>query len=218
MDTTPTHISEGDTLNTVPPSASISSFPSAEGISSVSTLRDPSSISTVTETATSSSSTMSNKSSTSSQGSVDRIVGEVFGPQSSLMPTKDSPKTYKLVMDNIDKTLKPNDMRMDHQTKSLHYVHKYAVLDRLDLSTFDDKPCHPEIDNVHLESMLPTKKDGEKVRQNMAILVARVLIKNFPFLKSFARSLGRHILHLYSNEMSQKSEVVSSILGSSFKM
>ena len=112
-------------------------------------------------------------------------------------------------MDNIDKTIKPNDMRMDYQTQSLHYVHKYAVADRIDLSTFDDKPCRPEIGKIRLDKMLPTKEDGEAIQQNMAFLVAQVLIKNIPFLKPFARSLGRHILHPLSQEMSHKSEVVS---------
>lgn len=91
-------------------------------------------------------------------------------------------------MDNIDKTLKPNDVRIDHQTKSLHYVHKYAALDRIDLSNFDDKPCRSEISNVRLEAMLPTTQDDEPI--NMAILVARVLVNNISFLKPFARSLG----------------------------
>lgn len=87
---------------------------------------------------------------------------------------------------------------MDNQTKSLHYVHKYAVLDQINLSSFDDKPCRPDIGNVRLESMLPSKQDSEAIRQNMTTLVARVLIKNFPFLKSFARCLGRHISHRFS--------------------
>ncbi len=143
---------------------------------------------------------------------MEHIVGDVFGPLiCSLIPTESSPKTYKIVLDNIDKTVKPNDMRIDNQTKSLHYVHKYAVLDRVDMSCFDDKPCRPDIGNIqeHLGSMLPTKQDSESLRQNMATLVARILIKNFPYLKSFARCLGRHILHRFSNEMSEKSHVVS---------
>ncbi len=67
------------------------------------------------------------------------------------------------VLDNIDKTMKPNDMRIDNQTKPLHYVHTYAVLDRVDMSCFDDKLCRPDIGNIHehLGSMLPKKQDSE---------------------------------------------------------
>ena len=41
---------------------------------------------------------------------------------------------YKLLGDNIDKKVKPTDMRADHQSKSLHYFNMYAVQDRVDLS------------------------------------------------------------------------------------
>ena len=98
-------------------------------------------------------------------------------------------------MDNIDKTIKPNDIRMDYQTRSLHYVLKYA----------DDKPCHPEIGKIRLDKMLPTKKGG-KVRQNMAFLAARALIKNIPFSIC---SLSWTTYYPLSQEMSYKSEVVS---------
>ena len=40
-------------------------------------------------------------------------------------------KTYKLVGDNIDKNIRPREMRSDHQTKSLHYFHTYGVRDRV---------------------------------------------------------------------------------------
>ena len=46
--------------------------------------------------------------------------------------------TYKLVGDNIDKNVKPREMRSDHQTRSLHYFHTYAVRDRVDMSSYSD--------------------------------------------------------------------------------
>ena len=36
---------------------------------------------------------------------------------------------YKLVFDNIDKTVKPRFMTQDSQTETLHYVQAYAVKD-----------------------------------------------------------------------------------------
>lgn len=42
--------------------------------------------------------------------------------------------TYKLVGDNIDKDVKPQNMTCAHQTRSLHYFHTYAVKDHIDLS------------------------------------------------------------------------------------
>ena len=47
-------------------------------------------------------------------------------------------KGVKIVGDNIDKNVKPRFMRSDHQGKSLHYFHCYAVQDRFDLSMPED--------------------------------------------------------------------------------
>ena len=154
-------------------------------------------------------SSCSGSSTTSSSNTLDDIVNDVFGQQVSLIPTNESPKTFKIVMDNIDKTIKPNDMRMDHQTRSLHYVHKYAVRDRIDLSSFDDKPCLPDIGIMKVNKVLPSVSDNTSIRANMSTLVARVLVENLPFLKGFKLCIGLHIQHKFSNEMSQESEVVS---------
>lgn len=158
--------------------------------------------------AQSSQSTESGSSSLSSN-SLDGIMENVFGPDAdNLVPTETSPQTYKFVMDNIDKTMKPIDMRVDNQTRSLHYVHKYAVRDRLNLSKFDDKPCHPDHTRVRVGSLMPSSEDDSAIYENMAMLVARVLVENLEFLKTFKKSLGRHIPNQYSEEMSQKSTVV----------
>ena len=119
---------------------------------------------------------------------------------------------YKIVMDNIDKTIKPADMRVNNQTRSLHYVHKFAVRDRLDLSGFDDKPRRPNITDMKIRKMLPSK-DETAIHYNMSLLIAQILVENLDFLSSFKRSLGRHFPHQYSQEMSLQSNVVSCCTG-----
>ncbi len=103
---------------------------------------------------------------------LQKVLDGVFGKESYYIPSEDSPKTYKIVMDNIDKNIKPNDMRMDHQTRSLHYVHKYAVRDRIDFSSFEDNTCHPNVSAIQLSRLLPSSEDDLCIRQNMCILVA----------------------------------------------
>ena len=39
--------------------------------------------------------------------------------------------SFKLVGDNIDKTVRPRHMRVDHQAASLQYFYVYAVQDRI---------------------------------------------------------------------------------------
>ena len=52
-----------------------------------------------------------------------------FLRQSDIMYSKN---LYKLVFDNIDKTINPREIRSNTQAKSLHYVHIYASKYRID--------------------------------------------------------------------------------------
>ena len=63
--------------------------------------------------------------------------------------------------------------------------------------------------SVNLTTILPTKSDEERLCQNFAILVARVLKKRMQFFKTFGRGLEKHVLHNEYTAMSQKSEVVN---------
>ena len=117
--------------------------------------------------------------------------------------------TFKLVGDNLDKSVRPRDMRMDSQTQALHYFHMYAVRDRINLAEFTDNPSLPEVSLADLKTILPTNQDQEVLQKNFAILIARTLTKHMPFFKKFGSGLERHLVHERYEEMSAKSEVVS---------
>lgn len=113
-------------------------------------------------------------------------------------------KFFKIVGDNIDKDVKPRDMRVDYSTRSLHYFHAYAVQDRLDLTGYSDEPRNPDMSSIQVESVLPSLTDEEALRSNMSILIARILKKHLPFFVKFGAGVQRHILHHFYLEMSQK--------------
>lgn len=142
---------------------------------------------------------------TFSESSVDCDLAT--GHESCTVPSK--LPTYKLVGDNIDKTVHPREMRSDHQTRSLHYFHAYAVRDRVDVSRFSSDHKVPDLTSIKPDLLLPTSCDEAKLRENFAILVARTLMKYMPFFAKFGRGLEKHIVHEFSTEMAQKSEVVS---------
>ena len=119
-------------------------------------------------------------------------------------------KTYRLVSDNIDKQVRPRDMRSDYQTRSLHYFHTYAVRDRVDLTRISDQKPFLDLKTIHLDATLPTSGDKKELQKNFSILFARILKKYIPFFAKFGAGLERHIQHEVYHEMSQKSEVVSS--------
>ena len=68
-------------------------------------------------------------------------------PQANQQNKVEQPLThwhgFKVVGDNVDKTIKPRHMREDRQTKSIHYFQIYAVKDRVDLSNRSDEPRSP---------------------------------------------------------------------------
>ncbi len=112
--------------------------------------------------------------------------------------------TDRIVGDNIDKNVKPRDVRMDSQTVSLHYYHSYALRDRIDLSSFDDSSSSPDISEIDFSKFLPSSQDHDAVSH----LITRILCKDMPFFAKYGKGLEKHIRHEYSNEMSRKSEVV----------
>lgn len=95
-----------------------------------------------------------------------------------VLPSHSTTPGYKLVIDNIDSTVKPRYMREDVQNESLHYVQVYAVKDRVDFSSFTD--CPPS-SAKYLYSILPTSDDYQKLKENMAVLVARILVEHIRF-------------------------------------
>ena len=151
-----------------------------------------------------SSSSISSNTSSSSCSSFEREIQAIFGPETSYAPTSFSLKTFKLVGDNVDKNVKPSDVRVDSQTKSLHYFQTYAVRDRIDLTSYDDTPVIDE-SKVDSTRLLPSESDHNK----LTFLVARVLKQYMPFFEKFGAGLEKHIRHKFYEETGQKSEVVS---------
>lgn len=116
----------------------------------------------------------------------------------------------KVVGDNVNVTVDPRNMRSDHQACQLDYFQMYAVRDRIDISGFsEESPLVNPDTPVH--ELLPTAEDNMNMLSNIGILVARVLVKHIPsFSTAFSDVVMEHIPHIYSKEMSTKSEIVSS--------
>ena len=151
----------------------------------------------------------SSSSSYSFGSSFEEDILHIFGPEYSFAPNPSSLKTYKVIVDNLDKNVKPTDYRVDSQTKSLHYFQSYAVRDRIDLTLYDDSPPVIDESNIDTAKLLPSDSDNEALTENFAYHVARVLKQHMPFFSTYGSGLERHIRHRFYEEMSQKSEVVS---------
>lgn len=117
--------------------------------------------------------------------------------------------TFKLVGDNIDKNVKPRDMRAEHQTQSLHYFHSFAVKDRIDFSSLPNTISLISPAEVEFNVFLPSATDQLEFDNNLCVLISRVVTQYMLFFRECSGKMKQHIEHPYSKEMAQQSTVVS---------
>ena len=115
---------------------------------------------------------------------------------------------YVIQGDNIDKTVRARDMRVDNQNQSIHYFNSFAVRDRIPSVENPVESNHQKIDSAPLSTFLPTAEDCSAIRDGYITLISRVLVENLVFLAPFKQCVPQHIVHEYSQEMSKKSEMV----------
>lgn len=117
--------------------------------------------------------------------------------------------TYTIVGDNVDKNIKPRDMRIDKQVDSLHAFHMYATKDRIDASRLPDEKPVGDLETTPISTFVPSVGDNIVLRENYVTLVSRVLVKHLKYFYPFADCVPEHIQHEHSAEMARKSEIVS---------
>eukprot|EP00731_Ephydatia_muelleri_P004086 Em0002g262a len=115
---------------------------------------------------------------------------------------------FRLVGDNIDKNVKPRDMRINSQTSSLHYFHAYAVKDRISFKhlSADATIIFPQ--DIDFNVFYPSVEDNFQLVSNFETLVTRMFVQHIPGLQSLSAMANHHIEHQYSKNMALKSEVV----------
>ena len=98
---------------------------------------------------------------------------------------------------------------MDKQTESVHYFNSFAALDRVSLDRLPNESCIQSVESLPLSTFLPDVSDCNALRSNYAILLGRLLVKKLKFFSVFKKCLPDHIPHMYSQQMSEKSVLVS---------
>lgn len=117
--------------------------------------------------------------------------------------------SYVIVADNIDKTVNPRYMTIDRQRQSLHYMHMYATLDRVSCAHLISDARIGSVSDLSTSAFLPHAEDSSRLCANYATLLARIVIKKLPYFAMFSDCVVPHIPHRYSEQMQQKSTVVS---------
>jgi len=115
---------------------------------------------------------------------------------------------FKLVGDNVDKDVKPRHMRINHQTKSLHYFNVLAVQDRI--PTFHLSEERMSTPSLEVNDFILTNDDYTALKNYFAILISRILCNHMDFFKKvFGKHINHHIPHKYSAEMCRPTNIVS---------
>lgn len=81
---------------------------------------------------------------------------------------------FKIVGDNVDKNVRPSFQRQEHQTRSLHHFHAYAVRDRVSCSSLSDNPkAEPSPTSINVDIFLMTPQEWDHFKEDCSILITR---------------------------------------------
>ena len=115
---------------------------------------------------------------------------------------------FKLWGDNVDKKRKVRDIRSNHQGDMLQMYSILAGKSRIPEKSLARTGTVASLKSLHSISFLPTREDILIVKNNLVILVSRILTQYIQGLSYLAKSIPQHIKCRYSKEMSLKSEVI----------
>ena len=97
-----------------------------------------------------------------------------------------------IVGDNLDKTITPRDVRVDHLPQSLHYFNVYAVLDRVDFSSLSCDTSIIDVAKIDINKFFPSAADVEAMITTFSILISRLLVEHIPALCEYLSCSSPH--------------------------
>ena len=116
----------------------------------------------------------------------------------------------RATFDNFDFRMLANIILKNHRNSDFHWIVQYLTFDRVSSTGLDDeKPIVDNMDDFHNSNYLLDQGEVELMKQDFIVLVSRVLVEFFPFLEPLKSIIPQHIDHQHSNEMAQKSNIIS---------
>ena len=115
---------------------------------------------------------------------------------------------FKFWGDNVDRKRQVRDVRSDHQGEMIHMYSILAGKSRTQTQTLSRTGVVSSLKSMPASSFLPSMEDVQCIKKNLITLICRILTQYISGLTSLAKVVPKHILHKFSNEMSQKSEVI----------
>ena len=90
---------------------------------------------------------------------------------------------FKLVGDNLDKTVKPRDMRGSQS------FNVYAVRDRIDFTSLSSDTTVIDTNDIDISQFLSSVEEEKALLKNFSILIFRLLCQHIPALQEYCSCL-----------------------------
>ena len=116
--------------------------------------------------------------------------------------------TFKFIGDNVDKKRGVRDARSDHAGQMVHMYSVLAAKSRLPTLQLERHGHVADLMTIPWKSFLPSSADVQAVKDNLVILVSRILTNYIKDLSPLSKSVPQHIKHKYTQELSKQSDVV----------
>ena len=107
----------------------------------------------------------------------------------------------------MDKTVGVRDLRSNHRGQMVHMYSMLVLKSRVSSSSLPITGNTGSSINSSALSFLPSHEDIVLIRKNLVVLVICVLCTYIKSLKPLNSVIPKHIIHQFSTEMSQKSDV-----------
>ena len=115
----------------------------------------------------------------------------------------------RLVFDNFDFRVSSGELLKGVTNSDRHWICQYLTFDRVDSSHLDNTKPQGELKNLEIKEYLLTEDEQRQIRKEYIVLVARILTEYIPWLEQCKKCVPKHIDHPSSQEMRQKSVVIS---------
>ena len=110
--------------------------------------------------------------------------------------------------DNWDMKIHAHDMLSTNQNTDLHYFASNLIVERVPSENLSNVSPQLKISSLHNTAFLLDSNEANKLRDDIKVLVGRVLLQKIPHLSFFKHVIPNHIAHPYKTEMSKKSIIV----------
>lgn len=115
---------------------------------------------------------------------------------------------FKFWGDNVDKKRHVRDLRSDNMGEMMHMFSIITGRSRTPAPTLSHSGRDLSVLNgILADSFLPSSSDVSAIKKNLVDIISRILTQYIAGLTPLAKIVPKHILHRYSREMSERSEV-----------